>query len=309
MRRPYVAVACLAFAICTRVAFAEDTLKIAVGARGVGETFVAELGQNAGIFRKHGIKLEILYTQGGGETQQVVISDSAQIGVANGFPRHARRLLEGRADPHHRRDLHRRQPALLVRAGELADPQPQGRCGQDCRLFDQRLLDAQRGAGLAQVERRQLQADRDRRRAGDADASHERADQRRLGRRAVRRRPRRSRQDARDRQGLRRSGARPADHPADHRQRDRAQAAPGRVRALHARHRETLDWVYATPEGIKAYAAWASISEARRAARCRSSCRRRPSIPIASPASTTSWPTRSRSNRLQHRFTRRSSAS
>lgn len=66
-------------------AHAEDSLKVAVGARGVGETFVPELGQNAGIFRKHGLSLEILYTQGGGETQQVVISDSAQIGVAVGF--------------------------------------------------------------------------------------------------------------------------------------------------------------------------------------------------------------------------------
>ena len=75
----------LALVVCTSAACAEDRLAVAVGARGVGETFVAELGQNAGIFRKHGIVLEILYTQGGGETQQVVISDSAQIGVANGF--------------------------------------------------------------------------------------------------------------------------------------------------------------------------------------------------------------------------------
>lgn len=65
-------------------AFAEDLLKVAVGARGVGETFVPELGQNAGIFKKHGLLLEVLYTQGGGETQQVVISNSAQIGVATG---------------------------------------------------------------------------------------------------------------------------------------------------------------------------------------------------------------------------------
>ena len=75
----------LALVICASAASAEDKLTVAVGARGVGETFVAELGQNAGIFRKHGIALDILYTQGGGETQQVVISDSAQIGVANGF--------------------------------------------------------------------------------------------------------------------------------------------------------------------------------------------------------------------------------
>ena len=64
---------------------AQDQLKIAVGARGVGETFVPELGQNAGIFKKHGLVLDVLYTQGGGETIQVVISNSAQIGVAIGF--------------------------------------------------------------------------------------------------------------------------------------------------------------------------------------------------------------------------------
>jgi NitT/TauT family transport system substrate-binding protein len=66
-------------------ALAEDRLGVAVGSRGVGETFVPELGQNAGIFRKHGLALDVLYTQGGGETQQVVISNSAQIGVAVGF--------------------------------------------------------------------------------------------------------------------------------------------------------------------------------------------------------------------------------
>lgn len=66
-------------------AVAEDRLTVAVGARGVGETFVPELGQNAGIFRKHGLALDVLYTQGGGETQQVVIANSAQIGVAVGF--------------------------------------------------------------------------------------------------------------------------------------------------------------------------------------------------------------------------------
>jgi NitT/TauT family transport system substrate-binding protein len=64
---------------------AEDVLKLAVGARGVGETFVAELGQDAGIFQKHGLSLDIFYTQASGETIQVVISNAAHIGVAIGF--------------------------------------------------------------------------------------------------------------------------------------------------------------------------------------------------------------------------------
>jgi NitT/TauT family transport system substrate-binding protein len=85
MRWPKLPCTLLAIALATTAASAQDSLKVAVGARGVGETFVAELGQNAGIFKKHGLVLEILYTQGGGETQQVVISNSAEIGVAAGF--------------------------------------------------------------------------------------------------------------------------------------------------------------------------------------------------------------------------------
>src|SRR3546814_10089911 len=35
-------------------------------------------------FKKHGLELDILYTQGGGETQQAVISGSVDVGVAAG---------------------------------------------------------------------------------------------------------------------------------------------------------------------------------------------------------------------------------
>jgi NitT/TauT family transport system substrate-binding protein len=61
-----------------------ETIKVAVGQRGNWDTAVPELGQGAGIFKKHGLELEILYTQGGGETQQAVISGSADVGVAAG---------------------------------------------------------------------------------------------------------------------------------------------------------------------------------------------------------------------------------
>jgi NitT/TauT family transport system substrate-binding protein len=37
------------------------------------------------LFNKHSLVIEIFYTDGGGETQQAVISNSAQIGVASGF--------------------------------------------------------------------------------------------------------------------------------------------------------------------------------------------------------------------------------
>ncbi len=65
-------------------ALAQDKLKLAVGQRGLWDTSVSEVGQRAGIFKKHNLELEILYTQGAGETQQAVISGSADIGVAAG---------------------------------------------------------------------------------------------------------------------------------------------------------------------------------------------------------------------------------
>ena len=65
-------------------AFAQDTLKLAIGQRGNWDTSVSEVGTRLGIFKKHNLVLEILYTQGGGETQQAVISGSVDIGVAAG---------------------------------------------------------------------------------------------------------------------------------------------------------------------------------------------------------------------------------
>jgi NitT/TauT family transport system substrate-binding protein len=66
------------------VVHAQDTLKIAVGQRGGWEQCVSELGQNAGIFKKHGLALDVLYTQGSGETLQSVISASVDIGIGVG---------------------------------------------------------------------------------------------------------------------------------------------------------------------------------------------------------------------------------
>jgi ABC-type nitrate/sulfonate/bicarbonate transport system substrate-binding protein len=65
-------------------ALAQDTLRIAAGLAGTWENSFSELGQNAGFFKKHGLALEIFYTQGAGETQQAVISGSADIGTGVG---------------------------------------------------------------------------------------------------------------------------------------------------------------------------------------------------------------------------------
>jgi NitT/TauT family transport system substrate-binding protein len=63
---------------------AQDTLRIAAGLAGTWENSFSELGQDAGFFKKHGLALQIFYTQGAGETQQAVISGSADIGTGVG---------------------------------------------------------------------------------------------------------------------------------------------------------------------------------------------------------------------------------
>ena len=60
---------------------AEEALKLALGQRGNWDTALEELGQQAGIFAKHGLKLEILYTKGAAESRQAVLSNSVDIGL------------------------------------------------------------------------------------------------------------------------------------------------------------------------------------------------------------------------------------
>jgi NitT/TauT family transport system substrate-binding protein len=71
-------------AVLAYPAFAADTLKLAIGQRGLWDSSFAEIGTQAGIFAKHGLELQVFYTSGGGETQQAVISGSADIGVSPG---------------------------------------------------------------------------------------------------------------------------------------------------------------------------------------------------------------------------------
>jgi NitT/TauT family transport system substrate-binding protein len=71
-------------ALSAQPALAADTLKLAIGQRGLWDSSIADIGTQAGIFAKHGLELQMFYTSGGGETQQAVISGSADIGVSPG---------------------------------------------------------------------------------------------------------------------------------------------------------------------------------------------------------------------------------
>jgi len=65
-------------------ASAEDTLKLVIGQINNWENQAPTLGQDAGIFKKHGLILENTGSQGAGETIQAVITGSADIGAGVG---------------------------------------------------------------------------------------------------------------------------------------------------------------------------------------------------------------------------------
>jgi NitT/TauT family transport system substrate-binding protein len=78
---PALALAIAGFLTAAQPVLAQDKLKLAVGQRGNWDTSVSEVGQRAGIFKKHGLELEIVYTQGAGETQQAALSGGVDIGI------------------------------------------------------------------------------------------------------------------------------------------------------------------------------------------------------------------------------------
>ena len=141
MRKDTIRLALVAaLATTCSAALADDTLKLAVGQRGLWDTSISDVGQRAGIFKKHGLTLEILYTQGAGETQQAVISGSVEIGVGVG--------IMGVLSAYSKSAPVRIIAAEITGAGDLfwyvkadfADKDARRRQRQDDCVFDQRLL-------------------------------------------------------------------------------------------------------------------------------------------------------------------------
>jgi len=85
---------------------ADDLLKLTIGQRGNWDTAITQLGTKAGIFKKNGIELEMVYTSGSGETLQPVIggavdpvSRSARWARSRHPPRARRCALSGPKRP------------------------------------------------------------------------------------------------------------------------------------------------------------------------------------------------------------------
>ncbi len=84
MRKAKLIAALGLLALSAMPASAEDQLKVAIGQINNWENQAPTLGQDAGIFKKHGLVLENVGTAGAGETMQPVISGSADIGAGVG---------------------------------------------------------------------------------------------------------------------------------------------------------------------------------------------------------------------------------
>jgi NitT/TauT family transport system substrate-binding protein len=253
--------AALALLSASSAAAAQDALKITIGQRGGWEQCVSELGQNVGIFKKHGLALDVLYTQGSGETIQSVLSGSVDIGIGPGthavfgaFSKGAPIRMIGASFTGARDQLYYVRGDSAIRSMQDADGKTIGisTSGSSSHMlalalakhFGITLTPQATGnyaATLTQVMTRQVDI-------GFAQAPFV--------------------LDAVE-DGRIRLVARGADMPEVQNQSIRAWIAHAgtleRRRDVLARYvtayRETLDWLYSSPDAIKAYAAWSGLAE------------------------------------------------
>jgi NitT/TauT family transport system substrate-binding protein len=95
MKISSVAAALALGVLCASPAAAEDTLKIAIGQINNWENQAPTLGEAAGIFKKHNLRVEAFGTQGAGETIQAVVSGSADLGAGVGVAGVMRAFTKG----------------------------------------------------------------------------------------------------------------------------------------------------------------------------------------------------------------------
>jgi NitT/TauT family transport system substrate-binding protein len=253
--------AALALLSASSAAAAQDALKITIGQRGGWEQCVSELGQNVGIFKKHGLALDVLYTQGSGETIQSVLSGSVDIGIGPGthavfgaFSKGAPIRMIGASFTGARDQLYYVRGDSAIRSMQDADGKTIGisTSGSSSHMlalalakhFGITLTPQATGnyaATLTQVMTKQVDI-------GFAQAPFV--------------------LDAVE-DGRIRLVARGADVPEVQNQSIRAWIAHAgtleRRRDVLARYvtayRETLDWLYSSPDAIKAYATWSGLAE------------------------------------------------
>jgi NitT/TauT family transport system substrate-binding protein len=66
-------------------AASQDKVRAAIGQRGLWDTHFIPAGVEQGIFKKNNLEVDITWTRGGAETLQAIITDSADVAIANGI--------------------------------------------------------------------------------------------------------------------------------------------------------------------------------------------------------------------------------
>ncbi len=84
VRTTILLAAALAATAWAATAAAQEKLKVAIGQRQVWDSQVIPLGVEAGIFKKHGLEVDVTWTAGGAETLQAVLTGSVDYALTNG---------------------------------------------------------------------------------------------------------------------------------------------------------------------------------------------------------------------------------
>ena len=71
--------------LAATAASAQDKVRVAIPQQGLWETGMVEIGAAMGMFKKEGIEIEPIYTRGGAETVQAVLSGSVDVAASNGL--------------------------------------------------------------------------------------------------------------------------------------------------------------------------------------------------------------------------------
>jgi NitT/TauT family transport system substrate-binding protein len=87
--------ALLAAAALPLAASAADRVHVATGGKGGWDASAAWLGQQAGIFAKHGVEVEVSYTEGGGKALEAVIAGSADVATGVSVPNFIGAVVKG----------------------------------------------------------------------------------------------------------------------------------------------------------------------------------------------------------------------
>ena len=258
------------FAATSTIAQSQDTLKVAIPQRGAWDAGVAELGERGGIFKKHGLKLEILYTSAGPESIQALIGGSMDIATASGVSAAVGTFAKGApiriigSEMTGAPDLYWFVPAAspIKKIEDLNGKTVAYSLTGSSSHAGLLALIAQYHLTAKPVSTGNIAATMTQTMTEQVDVG--------LGRRAVRSRQGRKRQDPdhRDRQRCRL-----AEHPHRARQshqRRRPEEAARRSGAFRQGYKETVDWMYSDPAALKVYGEYSGLPEVS-SGRCASS--------------------------------------